>query len=330
MSQKANPTVIGVFIVIALALGVGALLIFSSSKLFTQTQQCILYFSTSLNGLNEGAPVKYRGVAIGTVARVMIQFNQATNDYAMPVIIEIQENLLKKRMGDADLFERGDPFKRDLAVLRRLRGSLQTESFVTGVLYVELDTNPNPPEAVYHQLKPLYPEIATQRSEVQELMKNLAGLDVKGLEEKLGALIERVDLTISSLKAGELSQSLSGVLTSLRRVVDSPELTNALAAVPATLNQYRLLAEKIDRRLDPLADSATNTLAQASETLAELRGGAENLRALLAPDSELRHDVTLALEQLANAAQAVSALTEFLKQHPNALITGREILGTKP
>jgi len=112
--------------------------------------------------------------------------------------------------------------------------------------------------------------------------------------------------------------------------VDSPELTNALAAVPATLNQYRLLAEKIDRRLDPLADSATNTLAQASETLAELRGGAENLRALLAPDSELRHDVTLALEQLANAAQAVSALTEFLKQHPNALITGREILGTKP
>ena len=56
-----------------MALGVTGLLLFSSSKLFTQTRDSIVYFNESLNGLNEGAPVKYRGVTIGSVKRVMVQ-----------------------------------------------------------------------------------------------------------------------------------------------------------------------------------------------------------------------------------------------------------------
>jgi paraquat-inducible protein B len=51
----------------------------------------------------------------------------------------------------------------------------------------------------------------------------------------------------------------------------------------------------------------------------------QSLRDLLAPDSSLRHELTLALEQLAGAAQSISALAEFLERHPNALITGRGI-----
>ena len=46
---------------------------------------------------------------------------------------------------------------------------------------------------------------------------------------------------------------------------------------------------------------------------------------MLAPDSPVRNDLDQALEQLAGAAQSISSLVDFLKQHPNALITGREI-----
>ena len=53
---------------------------------------------------------------------------------------------------------------------------------------------------------------------------------------------------------------------------------------------------------------------------------AENLRTMLGPDSPLRNDLDQLLQQLAGAAQSISTLVEFLKQHPNALITGREIL----
>ena len=82
--------------------------------------------------------------------------------------------------------------------------------------------------------------------------------------------------------------------------------------------------------MDPLADSATNTLAQASQTLAQLRGSVQDLRSLLAPEAPLRHELTLALDQIAEAAQSISSLAELLRRHPNALITGRENPDKKP
>jgi paraquat-inducible protein B len=94
MSQRINTTTIGLFIVTGVALGLIGLLLFSSSKMFSQSRDLIVYFNESLNGLNEGAPVKFRGVTIGSVKRVMVRFNQATNDFAMPVILEIEDRLV--------------------------------------------------------------------------------------------------------------------------------------------------------------------------------------------------------------------------------------------
>src|ERR1700757_3399036 len=104
MSRKANPTAIGIFIFIGLVLGAGGLLLFTSSKFYTPTTKFIIYFENNLNGLNEGAPVKYRGVTIGSVYRVMIKFNQDKNDRTMPVIIELQEDLIRKRLAGATIF----------------------------------------------------------------------------------------------------------------------------------------------------------------------------------------------------------------------------------
>src|SRR4030095_6357965 len=97
MSKKASPTVIGVFIFVGLFLCVCGLLLFTSSRLFSPSAKFIVYFESSLNGLKEGAPVKYRGVTIGSVSRMMIPFTQAPGDTAMPVIIEVQERLVRER-----------------------------------------------------------------------------------------------------------------------------------------------------------------------------------------------------------------------------------------
>lgn len=58
----------------------------------------MLHAAESLNGLTEGAPGKYRAVTSGSVERVMVRFKQATNDYAMPVILELEEKLLQERL----------------------------------------------------------------------------------------------------------------------------------------------------------------------------------------------------------------------------------------
>src|ERR1043166_2656221 len=143
MSKKANPTSIGVFIAAGLALGIAGLLVFSSNRLFTSTTKFVTYFDTTLNGLREGAPVKYRGVTIGSVYRVMIHFNQVPGDASMPVILEIQEGLIRKRLVGASLFKGLEDLGDD--VRKGMRASLEIESLVTGVLYISLEVLTNPP-----------------------------------------------------------------------------------------------------------------------------------------------------------------------------------------
>jgi paraquat-inducible protein B len=312
MSKKANPTFIGLFIIIGLALGVIGLLLFSSSKLFSPSVECVLYFNDSLNGLSEGAPVKYRGVTIGSVKRVMIRFNQATNDYAMPVIIELEKKLLEQRLGEpVEVFTKHSLRER---VERGMRASLQAESLVTGVLYIEVRPNPNASPPVYHQLVKRYPELPTEPTQIQQLMSNLASLDIKGIETNLIALITQLDTAVGSLHLAEVGRNL----------------TNDLASVRATLDEYRLLGEKLNRGIDPLLNSVTNSLVEAGRALVQIRGAAENLRTIIRPDSPLSNDLDQALQQLAAATQSLSVLLDFLKENPNALITGRQILEKKP
>lgn len=334
MSKKINTTSIGLFIVTGVALGVTGLLLFSSSKMFSRTHEQIIYFDGSLNGLHDGAPVKYRGVTIGAVQRVMVRFNQANDDNAMPVLIEIEDKLVHQVLGDEAgrvFYARSsDEAVRAERIKAGLRATLQTESLVTGVLYVDIAIDPNAPPPVFHQLEKIYPEMPSEPTEIQQLFKNLGSLDVHGLETNLNGLITRLDITVGELKMNDINTGVTNLLVSINRLVADPDLTNSLAAIRPTLDQYRELGAKITSRVDPLADSVTNSLAEANRALAQIRGAGENLRAMLAPDSPVRNDLDQALEQLAGASQSIAALAEFLKQHPNALITGRELPNNKP
>jgi phospholipid/cholesterol/gamma-HCH transport system substrate-binding protein len=322
MSQKPNPTSIGLFIVIGVALGVTGLLLFSSSKLFTKTLDCIVYFDQSLNGLNAGAPVKIRGVTIGTVKRVMIRFNQATNDNALPVIIELEKNLINERLGEPLSAFTGTYLEE--RVRAGMRASLQAESLVTGILYVELRRNTNAPPPAFHQLKPTYPEIPSEPTQIQQLIENLGSLDIKAISTNINAVIVRLDQVLESMKMEDISKGVTNTLASLNQLITSPDITNTLVSARRALDQYKALGEKLTGRVDPLAESLTNSLAEANRTLVQLRGTAENLRSLLRPDAPLSNNLGQLLSQLSGTAESVSTLMQFLQQHPNALITGRE------
>jgi paraquat-inducible protein B len=322
MSKKANPTLIGIFLFAGVVLAVAGLFLFSSSKLFTPTRTFIVYFDTTLSGLNEGAPVKFRGVTIGSVTRVMIRFNQAPTDPAMPVIFEVQEDLVRKRLEGATLFK-------SLATLGEeirggLRASLQTESFVTGVLYIELEHEQSPPPAVYHQLKNVYTEIPSTPTEIQQLLKNLTKLDLAGLQQQVSSLVTNADKLLTSIRMDEISGQLTNVLASANRVVNNPDLTNAFANLKNALNQYQVLATNLNGRVDMLAGSLTNTLEELNGTLVQARGGLQNFRETLAADSSLRNQLNIALDQITEAAQSIAAFVDYLHKHPNALLVGRK------
>jgi paraquat-inducible protein B len=75
VSAKANPTVIGVFLLGAIALIVTGLMVFGGGRFFTETVIYVAYFPETVSGLNDGAPVNFRGVKVGTVRRIEVQLD---------------------------------------------------------------------------------------------------------------------------------------------------------------------------------------------------------------------------------------------------------------
>ena len=67
MRSKVNPVAIGMFVIGAAILATASVMVFGAAKFFAHTEKCISYFSESVNGLDVGAPLKFKGVKIGKV-----------------------------------------------------------------------------------------------------------------------------------------------------------------------------------------------------------------------------------------------------------------------
>ena len=114
MNKKMSPTLVGAFVLGALALVVVGILAFGTGELFAKKYEFVLYFDSSVNGLNIGAPVKVRGVEIGTVTNILLSLDrekrlkeaaevgarQAMMDWSpkIPVIIELAAKKLTKKV----------------------------------------------------------------------------------------------------------------------------------------------------------------------------------------------------------------------------------------
>jgi len=328
MSKKVNSATLGLFIVVGLALGVGGIILFSSWKMFANTEEYILYFDASVKGLNPGAPVRFRGVTVGTVVETLIHHNQATEDTYMPVVIEVDESIIRKKT------DRGINLSNEVSfeklVKKGLRGTLQAQSLVTGVLYVELEILPHAPPAKLHQIVKEYKEIPTVPTQIHALLEKLANIDFKLMTDQLNSILKRLDSSLGELKVSEINQGLTNLLVSMNQLVRSPDLTNSLASLHQTLDEYRHLSETLRARIDPLANGADATLKEAQATLVELRQNLQNVRDLLAPQAPLRRDLTVTMDELAEAARSISALADFLNRNPNALLSGRKRPESKP
>jgi paraquat-inducible protein B len=323
MSKKANPISIALFVILGLFLAISGVVLFSARSLFHPHQKHILYFDTSLKGLNPGAPVKFRGVTIGSVVEVMIRHNQSSNDFSMPVLVSLDKKLAQAKSDE--LLPIGDKTRLDQLIRQGFRARLDAESLVTGVLYVGLDIVPNAPPPRLHQLTPQYQEIPTLPSDIQQLLANLAQVDIRGLSEKLNTLLARLDSSLGQLNFTEINAGVTNLLRSANQVLTTPDLTNSFASLNRALTQAEVLLKRVDGRVDPLADSATNTLFEAQKTLVDLRVAVRNVADLLSPDSPVPPDLAQVLEEFSRAGRAIADLASFLERDPNAVLVGKRI-----
>ena len=141
MSRQANKSLIGAFVLGAVALIIASIVIFGSRTMFAETYRNVLFFEGSVKGLKVGAPVVFRGVEIGQVTAIVLQVDPTNLTGRVPVYIEIYQQSIVPLEGAP----RYDEEFLQALIQRGLRAQLQPQSILTGQLMVNLDFHPNSP-----------------------------------------------------------------------------------------------------------------------------------------------------------------------------------------
>ena len=263
MSKRANPTVIGVFVLVAVALVVTGILVLGGLQLFREEMAVVAFFDGDVGGLSVGSPVLFRGAQLGQVNAIKVALDPHNK-----IAVYIKVATKRGPEGPPRIRTQKDlqPF-----IDRGLRAQLRIVSFVTGQLSVSLDYLPKTP-VVLTGLEPEIPELPTVPTQLEQYQARF---------DRILAALEKTDLA-------QLAQDVGEMARSIRDVARSPELARALrtagdafrsadvtlkhldtqvAAVGgragATLDAAHELVSKVDREIEPLAASLRTALDDA-------------------------------------------------------------------
>ncbi len=265
-----------------------------SVKPYARKQRWQLHFDGSVRGLKIGAPVELRGIRIGQVVDINLEFDYQKGLFRIPVLIEIEPDRLS---ATGDVPEDSERHKiMDYLVAKGLRAQLQTGSLITGQLLVGMDMHPEaPPARIDWQGK--YPELPTVPASLEQITDNItrfvAKLDKLPLEQ-IGA---------------DLQQTIHGA----SKLVDSPELLQAVANLNASLEQIRLL----------VSDLRTNVTPEISATLEQAQNSLAAAEKTLGTESALPVKMKSALDEISAAARSLRLLLDYLERHPESLLQGK-------
>jgi paraquat-inducible protein B len=244
MIQRSNPRVIGGFVMGGIALLVAAILVFGSGALFKRYSKAVIFFKGSVGGLRVGAPVDFRGVQIGTVQDISIQYDAKNEQFSIPVVVDIDPTRVKEVGRTAE----DTPYTIESLIERGLRAELRMQSFVTGQMDVQLDFHrgdPSPPRAETSTLP--YPEIPAVPStfeQAQEVLTELAR-EAPELLKHLNVVLDRA------------ANVLEQVLKFSTALGDSDQhIRDALAAIDKLANDLDGVAGHADKMVVDLDDTA--------------------------------------------------------------------------
>ncbi|MCB1761131.1 MAG: MCE family protein [Gammaproteobacteria bacterium] len=347
MARRANPALVGGFVMVALALALATTLYFGTGTYGDNWYRFHIYFKGSAAGLQVGAPVVLKGVRIGQVSSVQVGFYPEDEDFIVPVEIEIDGNKILW----SDTLIAGESQQDPLQKLINLglRARLDMQSLVTGQLRVDLG---------------FYPD-----TEVVLRGRERNGLEIPAIPSTLDELIDAVQ----SFPIERLAASSLRVIEGLDRLINSPRLTEILDGASATVTDARAAIGALRARTDPAADKLLLVLDQLQQlvergqvavdsanllfdsvggdartllrnlnsglqpALASMRQAAGSAQSafkaadsafrstneLIGSESPLRHELLTLMRNLTDAARSLRIMSDYLERHPDALLRGK-------
>jgi paraquat-inducible protein B len=250
------------------------------------SENLLVYFNQSLRGLSPGASVEFRGVVLGEVKSIGIDFDAKSSSITMPVLIQIYPDRLgKASQEDEEYLKKTYKISSRLQLMQRLvtqglRAQLQSGNLLTGQVFVALDFFPKAPPGTLTKVGNTF------------VLPSVPG------------------------KLDELQTQMSEILSKLSKVPFDQigvELKTTLQTLNTTLQGAEKLTEKLNNDVAPeilsVMKEARKTLNAAEQTLSE--------------GAPLQQDIRQTLQELTRTATSVRIVTDYLQQHPEALLRGK-------
>lgn len=351
MAKKISSTMIGVFVLSALAIFIWILFMLGGRSLFSRLATYHLYFDKSVKGLNLGAPVMFRGVRIGEVTDIrLLPYSRAGDDlisWPIQVTVELATNTLDAERDDAVAAD-GSPLAQAWAKALRasqaedrmnewfrrlvsdygMRAQLQSLSLLTGQLYIELNFFED--SVVSDQiLADLGQHILPTR--VSAFERFFMSLSKKEFGEQMDSMQLALAIVSDFIKRGDAEKVLNNVVAiseNTRKLTSSMNLflLPAIGTLSGVLEKADRTITGVEARLPQLLDGADASIMTWNDTLLRLSGKLE----VVMDDTQLlvRHlDRTVTLEE-GPAAELVTKLSGTLDGLDQALTDVSELSRT--
>jgi paraquat-inducible protein B len=269
---------------------------------FTRRLKFVLFFDSSVRGLAVGAPVEFKGIKVGSVTDVRLEFDSKDASFRIPVIIEIELERITDRNKDA---QEGSPYDiMNRLVERGMRAQLATGSLLTGQLYVQLDMRPN-----------TIATLSGEQHDLPELPTTPGGMDA------ITASLQNFASKLEELEINKIGKELLQTLEGTNKLVNAPQVQQAVLELQGTLRSLKDILDKLD------GTNINDAIASAKEVLKKTDTTVTLLNSALKPDSPIQHSVIQMTSELEETARSIRSLVDLLERNPEALIFGKEIKG---
>jgi paraquat-inducible protein B len=302
MATRANYAKVGLFVILGLGAAVTMTIAIGARRLHKTTLSYFTYFNESVTGLEVGAPVRLRGVAVGQVGEIGFAPDRRT--------VEVRSDIDLGAVERLGLRPKGGPSTTPVSLPPELRAQLASQGLL-GIRYVALDffdPQTNQPPALSFETPERYIPSA----------KSLQ----KDLEESAARTLSGVAAVVDTLVRGNFSQKLvdvagsaGGMLSGLDRVVTDVDRQQIPRRATETIEGFHAVAGNANKVLARLGGDA-GLVASAQKTIGSFGEVGRGV-------SGATRTLDNALGEIGDAAAAIRLLADELERDPDMLIKGR-------
>ena len=315
MNDNSKFFKIGVFVIAATFILVTGLIIFGVGEFFDKKFYCETYFTESVQGLNIGSEVKYKGMDIGSVETITSAASvyDQDNQYIL-VVFSINDNAIfaKSKKGIEEIVRNG------LRVKLGLQG-------LTGAAYIEADyIKKSKISDLTVSWEPENPYIPSTTSTITRLTESISKI-VEGIESikfhalanDLATLLKTLDTKINNLETEELLGSALTLVQSASRIVNNAE--KPLSGFVKNLEQVGKDVKIVAKDTKTLIRNLDNSLSGVSPAVKQFQEACKQVNETV---YFRKHDLEIMFDHLKKMSANLEELSEDLKTYPGSLIYG--------